>query len=294
MDRIINVKVTGSRITKDNRNAGVRGEANSKVLRIEFDPGWDGYAKSITFWNALGLNPVKQDLTVDKLEDATRNTRVYLCPIPGEVMDEAGLMVFVIDGAVAGEKIRSEPDNLYVEDAPEAEDAGIPAEPTPSQWEQMQAQYEYIVGTLQQAFIAADRAEAAAIRQPVIQNGTWWVWAADAGMYVDTGTPAQADGEVFVAEYGKTTFAELEEAYGKYKVLFCREGNYLSPMYSRTPGVNMCFYRNNADVTINAFCKPDGWHKSVRHLCEEALGDIEAALDSILAMQEGLMGGDGE
>ena len=100
MDRIIEVKVKENLLTKDNRNAGVRGEANAKSLRISFDTDWDGYAKSVTFWNALGLNPVRIELTANRLENPAKSTRTYLCPIPGEAMEEAGLLVFVIDGAV--------------------------------------------------------------------------------------------------------------------------------------------------------------------------------------------------
>ena len=37
MDRIIEIKVNGSHLTKDSRYAGVQHEANAKSLRIEFD-----------------------------------------------------------------------------------------------------------------------------------------------------------------------------------------------------------------------------------------------------------------
>lgn len=46
----------------------------------------------------------------------------------------------------------------------------------------------------QKAEAAADRAESAAIHQPVIKDGTWWVWDADAGAYTDTGTTASGGG----------------------------------------------------------------------------------------------------
>lgn len=98
MDRIIEIKVNGSYLSKDSNVAGVQHEANAKVLRIEFDEGWDGYAKTATFWNALGEMPTKRVLTADLLEDLAANTRIYLCPIPGEAMTEDGEMKFVIDG----------------------------------------------------------------------------------------------------------------------------------------------------------------------------------------------------
>lgn len=149
MDRIIEVKVAGSHLTKDNRNAGVQHEANSKRLRITFDEGWDGYAKTVTWWDALGQNPVKRVLTTDCLEDATKDTRVYLCPIPGEAMTEDGMCTFIIDGYSDGKRMRSVSDELLVSDAPFDENADEPADPTPSQAEQLQEQIDTIMDDIQ-------------------------------------------------------------------------------------------------------------------------------------------------
>ena len=82
MDRIINVKVGGNYLSKDNKNAGVRGEANVTQLRITFDEGWRYYAKTVTFWDAQGSNPVKRVETTDLIEDITTDTLTYLTPIP--------------------------------------------------------------------------------------------------------------------------------------------------------------------------------------------------------------------
>ena len=49
MDRLINVKISGSRLSKDSKLAGVRGEANVNTLRITFDESWDAYTKKVTF-----------------------------------------------------------------------------------------------------------------------------------------------------------------------------------------------------------------------------------------------------
>lgn len=162
MDRIIEVKVNGNYLFKDNKNAGVQYEANVTTLRIEFDAGWDGYAKKVTFWNALGQNPVERTLTADLLEDITKSTRIYLCPIPGEPMLIAGNMTFVIDGYVDGKRQRSISDKLRVKEAPFKETAGEPADPTPTQAEQLQAEIDIIKGTIQNA---AQSAEFAAISE---------------------------------------------------------------------------------------------------------------------------------
>lgn len=98
IDRIIEVKVRGGHLTKDNRNAGTQHEANVTFLRIDFDEGWDSYAKKVTFWDALMGNPVKRTLTTDMLENVQASTRVYLIPIPGEAMGEGGDLTFIVDG----------------------------------------------------------------------------------------------------------------------------------------------------------------------------------------------------
>lgn len=159
MDRRIEVKINGFLVDKDNRKAGVQYEGNVTELRIEFDSGWDAYAKTITFWDATMSNPVKIILGVDKLEDLLTSTRVYIVKIPPEAMGEAGDMTFVIDGYIDGKRKRSLSDTLYVEEAPFEPDAKEPTDPTPSQAEQLQMQIEKIVGDItEQAAIAYDKA----------------------------------------------------------------------------------------------------------------------------------------
>lgn len=165
MDRIINVRVGGGHLWKDSRLAGNQGEANTKKLRIEFDDGWDGYAKKVTFWDAKGRNPVERTLTADLLEDITDSTRVYLCPIPGEPMAEAGMMTFVIEGYLNGVRQRTLATEMEVLHSPIANNADEPVDPTPSQAEQLQGQIENILGDMQaeavRAETAADAAETA-------------------------------------------------------------------------------------------------------------------------------------
>jgi len=158
VDRIIEVKVNGNYLTKDNKNAGVRGEGNVTNLRITFDEGWDGFAKKVTFWDALGENPVERTLTADLLENITESTRVYIVPIPAEPMAEAGMLTFVIDGYIDGKRQRSIEDKLDVKDAPIADNAGEPTDPTPTQAEQLQTQIDTLLGDMQTERIAAQTA----------------------------------------------------------------------------------------------------------------------------------------
>lgn len=162
MDRTINVKVGGSYINKDGDFGGVQGEANSRYLRIEFDSSWDGYAKTVTFWNALKENPVKRTLTADLLENLAESTSLYLCAIPGEALTDPGRLTFVIDGYLDGKRARSLEDTLKVKAASIADDAGEPADPTPSQAEQLQGQIDTLLPAIQaEAKTASDAASSA-------------------------------------------------------------------------------------------------------------------------------------
>lgn len=161
MDRIIEIKVNGNYLTKDNQYAGTQGEANVTGLRIEFDEGWDGYAKTITWWDAKGENPTSCVLTTALLEDIVASTRIYLTLIPAAPLAVHGRCTFAIDGYINGKRQRSVYAELVVSPGPNGEDVEI-EEPTPSQIEQLQAQIEGIMEDIQQASKGAASAEAAA------------------------------------------------------------------------------------------------------------------------------------
>jgi len=166
LDRIIEVKVAGNHLTKDNKNAGVQHEANATAMRIEFDASWEGYAKKVTFWDAKGLNPVERTLTADLLEDITKSILIYIVPIPGEPMREAGELTFVIDGWEDGKRQRSLSDKLTVKPAPFIEQADQPVDPTPTQAEQLQKQIDTLLGDMQeQAIIALTAASEAKVSE---------------------------------------------------------------------------------------------------------------------------------
>ena len=162
MDRIINVKVGGNHLSKDNKYAGVRGEANVTNLRITFDEGWDFYSKTVTFWDAHGNNPVKRVETVDLIEDIANDKRTYLTPIPAEPLAIAGEMTFVIDGYLDGKRQRSISDKLIVRDAPIAANAGEPSDPTPDLANQLQVQIDKILSDIQSASTAKEDARKSA------------------------------------------------------------------------------------------------------------------------------------
>lgn len=205
MDRIIEVKVGGNYISKDNKNAGVRGEANVAKLRITFDEGWNGYTKKVTFWNARGLNPVEITL----LPTLAENETTYLVPIPAEPMKEAGMLTFVIEGTVDDKVQRSLSDTLEIKDAPIAPNAGQPVPPTKDELTQLEGEIEKIKGDILEVKGAKvetktyrDEAEkkAAEAKQSAIKaenavgkasyigdNGNWFIYDVEQKTYVDSG-----------------------------------------------------------------------------------------------------------
>ncbi len=229
MDRMINIKVGGNHLSKDNKNAGVKGEANVTNLRITFDESWKGYAKTVTFWDAYGNNPVKRIESTDLLEDITKDTLTYITPIPKEPLAIAGEMTFVIDGYKDGKRMRSISDTLVVKDAPETDNAGEPTDATPTPDEQLQKEIDGIIDTIQNAVIAeqnakisetnaeayknlaqmyADMTEEDSVkatlavgRMPYIgENGNWFAWDGHNETFYDTGVRAQSGSEVYYGD----------------------------------------------------------------------------------------------
>lgn len=214
MDRIIEVKVCGSHLTKDSNKAGTKGEANMTRLRITFDENWEDFAKRVIFWDAYGQNPVKVVLGTNLIEDIQKSTRVYLVSIPAEAMARAGWLTFSIQGTLDNKNQVSITSKLEVNDSP---DILEPLEPTPSELEQMQAEIETIKDGLKdletvreeaaeaeklltRANEIAAKAEAAVGKASYIgDNGNWYAWDSDKGEFYDTGVRAQGGSMVSIA-----------------------------------------------------------------------------------------------
>lgn len=220
MDRIVRINVSGNYISKDSKTAGVRGEGNSTSLIITFDEGWDKYAKTVTFWDARGENPVERTLTTDLLENINNSTRIYKLPIPYEPMAEAGYLTFIIDGYANGEWVdgvyvdgkrkRSVSDTLEVKDTP---DSRVTHDATPTQAEQLQAEIDRIKDDIQGVAKAktaaeesaesaknnAEKAMASVGKTSYIgDNGNWYAWDGKKGEWYDTLIKAQAGSTVYV------------------------------------------------------------------------------------------------
>lgn len=149
MNRTITVNVVKEFARQDSQNGGIQGSGNVDHLRLRFSEDWDGYAKTCVFWDANGENPVRVIVGADKLEDVTKDPRTYIIDIPPEPLAVEGTYTVVIDGYLDGKRGRSETIRLKSNGAQIADDAGEPADPTPSQAEQLQQEIEKIIPNIQ-------------------------------------------------------------------------------------------------------------------------------------------------
>lgn len=169
MDRIIEVKVFGSHLTKDSAYAGERGEANITKLRITFDEGWDNFAKEIVFWDAFGENAVRIEILENLLEDATKSTRVFLVSIPAEAMARAGMPTFRIKGTLNKKVQASVTSRLEVHDSPET--LFEPIDPTPDELTQVKEGLAAVATGIQEAAKAKEAIENMTVSAETLETG---------------------------------------------------------------------------------------------------------------------------
>jgi hypothetical protein len=89
MDRLVEIKVQCGTATADSKFIGVVGDAFITAMRVTFDAGWDGYAKTLYMWDARGQHPVAVILGANLLQNALV-PNVYLVKIPAEPLAFAG------------------------------------------------------------------------------------------------------------------------------------------------------------------------------------------------------------
>lgn len=154
--RTINVQINGEFITKDNKNGGVQGEGNATQLHLVFDNTWEGYGKRVIWRDAQGENPVAVILANSVTEMAEgANSLEYNTPIPSEPLKYPGWCSFTIEGYQDSDPASvalTVSDNLkvWVNDT-----FYTPAEPTPSQAQQIMAAIEEIVPDMQELALEA-------------------------------------------------------------------------------------------------------------------------------------------
>lgn len=137
MARTINVEIIGQFVRKDSKNAGVMGEGNVTTLHITMDEPWSGYGKRIVWRDANGEHPVSVVLMAPVDVD-TQDGLVYDTAIPREALTLPGWCSFSVEGykEEGGKHVVSLSITDYLEVA-EAEGYHKPAEPTPTQTQQL-------------------------------------------------------------------------------------------------------------------------------------------------------------
>lgn len=148
MDRTINIAVDGVFLTKSGKNAGVQGEANVTGLHITMSRDWKGYSKRILWRDARGETTVAV-LLFEKVDTTAWDPLCYDTLIPAEPLSQAGWCEFTIEGFREGEPntvALTVTDRLFVE-ATEAYAA--PAEPTPTQAQQLQSGIDRVIEQVQ-------------------------------------------------------------------------------------------------------------------------------------------------
>lgn len=162
MDRLVEIKVKYGTAASDSKFIGVVGDAFITAMRVTFDADWDGFAKTLTMWDARGQNPVAVILGANLLEDVAVGN-VYLVPIPAEPLAYQGdgiAAVFEGTKTLDGVTTVQRTENLYftVLEAYLAQGAGAPSDVTPTQAEQLQSEIDALLPSLQADVTAAQAA----------------------------------------------------------------------------------------------------------------------------------------
>ena len=146
MDRTVNVTVNGEFVRKDSKNAGVQGEANVTTLHIVMSTDWEEFSKRIIWRDALGEHPVAVIL-YNSVEDLAsgKDPLIFDTTIPAEPLALPGWCSFTIEGfrdSTPTAVSITVTDTLMVK---VNDTYNTPAEPTPTQAQQLQTQIDEIV-----------------------------------------------------------------------------------------------------------------------------------------------------
>lgn len=160
---------------------GTQDSWGNEALRVSCGPSWEGLALRCT-WRAG---------EAEAMETLVNAQGIAL--VPPEATAAKGYHWLVIDGTAEGRTMISHNIRYFVQ-AHQPVGGGQPEDPTPSMYQQFvnEVKDDRTVAEqkAQEARLAQQNAELAASRSPMIQQGTWWVWAADEKRYVDTGISA--------------------------------------------------------------------------------------------------------
>lgn len=152
--RYVTVDVQDEFIKKSSNIAGAAGSYNVVILEFTFNEAWDGMTKKLYMYDAAGGNLVYILLGESHLKADT--TDVWQVPIPAEPLALQGDMTFTVKGiTIDGESVEhiiyTASATMKVLDSAYYEGGGVPAEPTPTQTEQLQAEIDSVTALIQAA-----------------------------------------------------------------------------------------------------------------------------------------------
>ena len=194
MARTINVEINGQFVRKDNKNAGVMGEGNVTTMSITFDETWRGYGKRIIWRDANGENPVSI-VFFEPIDATTGNDPLSAdITIPREPLEIPGWCSFSIEGykeeAGVHKTSFSVSDYLFVQ---ESDSFNKPAEPTPSQAQQIFENIGNLHGYIEDAKKEIMPLDLVALMRRTNQSisGLSWSWSADKTKITVSGTQTE-------------------------------------------------------------------------------------------------------
>ena len=218
--QIINVGVSGEFVSKDSKNAGVQGDSNVTSLHIVFGPEWETYSKRIIWHNAVGeyaTSILLYDSVADRVSGA--NPLVFDSVIPSEALTEPGWCSFFIEGYSEGEPdsaIKTQTEHLEVD---VNDDHYTPAEPTPSQAQQLQMMIEGIM-----VDVTGLTNDALASIQDIQDDiSVWEKWDSEK-KYVPLNKVTRG-GSSYICKWGCKGIDPLDDTNGTYWLLIAAKGD---------------------------------------------------------------------
>ena len=145
MENLI-IKICGSFVSKNGKNAGCQGSGSVKNIVFEFDESWAGYQKRIIWRDAKGENAVSVLLT----EPLGSDSLVYSSIIPSEALQYSGWCSFTAEGYNINEETnvkKAASDKLFVD---YSESISSIAEPTPGEIVQIRNEMKGITSQVEE------------------------------------------------------------------------------------------------------------------------------------------------
>ncbi|MDR1116717.1 MAG: hypothetical protein LBL09_00515 [Oscillospiraceae bacterium] len=151
-ERQIILNVKGEFLDKSSKDAGVQGEGNATGIIITFDESWEAYTKRLVWHDAKGERPVAVLLSPELLIYPL----TYKSAIPGEALTSPGWCSVTVEGFSPGEPNVIQRSVKEFFEVKANYDAFTPAEPTPSQAQQLQYQIDSFENHMEESALKSE------------------------------------------------------------------------------------------------------------------------------------------